>query len=254
MKGHSSFQVQQLKGFFAMRNLTSTLCSAVMAIFLISSPVFAGSSDNEQTRNDIELVKQLTRCVDHNRVVIDRGCLKDSFFPLLSLGEQDRVMQATFGFNTDGRWFQMTIRKVSRGGGTVGLYELTFYTERHRGTADGDLIFFDARGGFVYGKIPNDHTGVMSIYDLARGNYLVNDENGKVVDSLTLTGSQRWSRDHTLANLLNAGKTIGSVLEGYLETIEQSGKGGLKYTQSAMRRHSSFGGMDHKDRLKITFE
>lgn len=208
-----------------MRKWTARMLGfVVVMVFMTNSSVFA-AANGQAPRVDVELLEQLTRCVDHNFIIVDRVCLKENFFPLLGLGAKDSVLQAEFGLNTDGRWFSMTIRKTSRSGGTVGLFKLTFYTERHRQTKDGNLIFFEAKSGDTYGKVPNDYIGVMSIYDLAKGDYLVNDKNGKVVGSLTLPDSQHWSVDHTLANLINAGKTVGYILEEHLGTMERLGQG-----------------------------
>jgi hypothetical protein len=87
------------------------------------------------------------------------------------------------------------------------------------------------------GKLPAD--GVVDIYDLGRGDYLVNDDRGRTVNSLSLPDSKHRLPDYTTSNLINAGKTIGNILEERLQSLEDAGKGGKEYSKEAADRFFS---------------
>lgn len=238
-----------------MKKAKMVVLVIILAISIISC-IGSTKTKNEKiaAKTDIELLNTLTRFMDHDRVVIDRSGLKENFFPLLDLGPRDSVLQAKFGINTDGRWIMFIIRKISRTGETTGLFEVTFYTERHRLTKEGTLIFFEAKNGKTYGVIPdNDFNRIINIYDLARGDYLVNDQSGRVTYSLNLADSLRHSSNHTAGNLINAGKTIGIILEEHLESLEKANKAGKNYRNDAINTHKAFQEMDPKYQYKIFF-
>src|SRR3990167_4287154 len=71
----------------------------------------------------IELVKQLSLCVDMGIIGVDADCVRNEFFPLLGLNKNDRVLYGRFGVNTDGRWFGFIVKKVSSTGKTSSFFD-----------------------------------------------------------------------------------------------------------------------------------
>ncbi len=233
------------------------LSAGVFIILVVVSLTFSSGtySANAEVSAEVELIKRLSSCVDQNRVVVDNGCLRTTFFPRLGLGPKGRVERGQIGFNSDSRFFSFLVRETSLSGGTTGLFEVTFYLERHVGLEGGThRSTFEARSGHLYGTIPHDHTGLLSLYDLANGDHLVSDNHGKTVGSMDLELDKRWSADHTAARLVNSGKWIGFILRERLETVERSGKGGHAYLESAEDRHRTFDNMDSKHRLQFLFK
>lgn len=219
-----------------------------------ASPVREINQDVSQ-RKDIELLNKLTQYVDHGKVIVDREGLKNNFFPLLGLGEKDKVVKGEFGSNGYGRHFSLVIRKVSRSGETASFFEVDFYSERHRLVDEGRLLFFEARDGAIYGKIPDDWVGVVTIYDLRERHYLASDNGGKALHSFDVPFSKVWTKEYSLTALFNAGKTIGTILEEILATIEGSERsGGAKYTESSEYRYGKFEKLKNKNRHMIIFE
>lgn len=209
-------------------------------------------------RADVMLLKYLTLGVSSDQVVVNKQYLKQIFFPHLGLSAGDEIIDGAFGTNTDGRYFMLTIRKVSSSGNTNGLFEVAFNTERHVSESDTPGLYrvsFRVSGGHAFGSIAlKTYPELISIYDLALGRYLVNDKNGKTVDSLQIPESEYWSPEHTASNLINAGKTIGGIIEEHLEALESTGKGGKVYSDDAMRTYSTFSGMDPEGKFKVYFK
>jgi len=166
--------------------------------------------------------------------------VKKSLFPNLRFPEfvgelPPSPEYATFGRNTDGRFLMFQVRKASHSGKTVGYFEVVFFVEKTRNNSVLWDVYFRSALGQVYGNLKNDRSGVIDIYDIVLGDYLVNDDNGKVIKSLSLPESELWSPRHTTSNLINSGKTVGQIIGEHLETLEKNGKGGRAYSEQAAK-------------------
>src|SRR3989344_4185187 len=157
----------------------------LILIVISSLTIFAFSINAyaDITREE-ELIKRLSMCVDGNRVIVDKQCLRRTFFSDIRLTSGE-VIGGQFGFNSSGSFFSFTVLKRSVSGGTDGLFEVSFYLERYISNENGTHnSIFEARNGSLFGLAPHDYSGLIAIYDLASGDYLVNNDDGKTVGSL----------------------------------------------------------------------
>lgn len=203
----------------------------------------------------LELVKKLSLCVDLNFVGVGTDCVKKEFLPLLGLGKNDSVLYGQMGMNSDGRWFWFKVKKVSASGKTASIFDVTFDFERtislrNHNNERIDGTAFTIAHGKLYGKIPANDTGIVSIYDLGRGYFLTEDPNGNVAMDI---GLEKTNGHYGADSLLQKGRTVGSLMEERLTSLEKSGKGGPVYFKEAERRFNSEGSPEQKYWHKFYF-
>ncbi len=190
--------------------------------------------------HELALIDTLTRCVDTWSMGVNAKCMKEKVLPALGLKSGD-VLWGEWGLNSDGRFFSLVVRHTSTSKKTKSLFEVTLYIQRH----DRGQITFEAHDGHHYGTVETKDS-LINIYDLGRGDSLVDDNAGNVVNSLSRADRSKYG--HGIGGLLFRGKTVGTILVERLNALEKQGQGGPQYWKDAMWRHQAFEEMGKEHR------
>ncbi len=221
-----------------MKKKLAILAFVVFFFFLVAPALVHASSQAQDnaiaTRPDISLLQALSTYVDPYTIEINFRSLKKNFLPLLYLGKGGKALYGRFGMNTTGRFFSLVVEKKSKSGEIRGYFDITFYLEKYekfyRGKNAG-IVSSRVYMGKAIGCLPTDNI-LVSVYAIGKQDYLVNDDAGNTINSLSLPDEKLWSPMHTTSMLINSGKSIGDILSEHLEAIEAAGKGN-KYSNDA---------------------